>query len=447
MLATFLLATVAVSGSPNRLIETTLTNGLEVTIVADPSMPVVATQIWYHVGSANEDKDSRGLAHLFEHLMFGATATYARGDYSKFITSVGGDDNAMTSPDETVYVAETPPGAYEEVLRREGDRMRHLAITQENLDNEKTIVTEELRMRGENDPVARLLVKAQQALLGAHPYAYDPNGSKEDVAGATVARCRAFYDRYYNPNNAQVVVVGPVDPDRALETIRDAFGAYPRGGVTPPDVPPLYGWSFPTGLDLHEDIPPVEVALVGVPLPVADAPDAAAIEVLVAMLTGRAVDPVREIVVSKRRMAIEAGIQSLALRRGGGLVFYSASLPYRRKKTAERVLDDALGELDGMAWLTEASLAAAKRKLLLERSRADVFAEALAGEVGRARWWEGNTARAFDRDARLDAVTRDEVAAAWRTYVRDATKIRVYVKPERVPALIRMFGWLYPLFS
>jgi zinc protease len=166
-------------------------------------MPIVATQVWYHVGSANEDENSRGLAHLFEHLMFGATGTYARGDYSRFITAAGGDDNAFTSPDETVYVAEVPPVAYEEVLRREADRMRHLAITEDNLANEKKIVTEELRMRGENDPVARLLVKAQQALLGDHPYAYDPSGSKEDVGNATVTRCRAFYDRYYHPNNAQ----------------------------------------------------------------------------------------------------------------------------------------------------------------------------------------------------------------------------------------------------
>src|SRR5882672_1044537 len=91
------------------LVQTTLDNGLEVTIVPDQTMPVVATQVWYHVGAANESKDSRGLAHLFEHLMFGATTTSARGDYSKFVTSVGGEDNAYTSPDETIYVSEVPP--------------------------------------------------------------------------------------------------------------------------------------------------------------------------------------------------------------------------------------------------------------------------------------------------------------------------------------------------
>jgi len=438
MLATLLLAAA---------VETVLPNGLEVTVVPDPSMPVVATQVWYHVGAANEDTGGRGLAHLFEHLMFGATGRYARGDYSRFVASVGGDDNAYTTPDETVYVTEVPPAAYEDILRREADRMRGLAITEENLENEKRIVTEELRLRTENDPVARLLVQAQQALLGDHPYAYDPSGSKNDVANASVARCRAFYDRYYHPDNAHVIVVGPVDADRALQAIREAFEPLPPGGGPPSDVPPLLGWTYPTDLALEEDIPPVEVALVGAPLPAADAQDAPAVEVMVAMLTGLAVDPVRDIVVTKRKKAIEAGVQSLMLRRGGGIVFFSASLPYRRQRTAERILDEALGELGRLDWLNDDALAAAKRRLLLDRARGAYFAETVAQEIGQARWWEGATERAFDREARLDAVTKDDVARAWRTYVAAPAKIRVYVKPERVPALIRMFGWLYPLFS
>jgi zinc protease len=438
MLPALLLAT---------LVQTTLPNGLEVTILPDPTMPVVATQVWYHVGSANEGKDSRGLAHLFEHLMFGATTTSARGDYDKFVTSVGGEENAYTSADETIYVSEVPPEAATEILRLEADRMRHLALTQENLDNEKKIVTEELRLRTENDPLSRLLVEAQRALLGDHPYAYDPSGSKADVAAATVASCQAFYDAYYHPNNAHLIVVGPVDADREMATIKETFGALAPGGETPKDVAPLLGWPFPSGFELKEDIPPVEVALVGAPLPPAEAKDATAVEVLLEVLAGGSVDPLREIVVSRRKKAIEAGIETIALRRGGGIVFYSASLPYRRKSTAMRVLDEAIAELDRMDWLTDETLASGKRRLLEDDAGAFVFAEVRAQEIGQSRWWLGNARYAFDRASRIDAVSRDQVAAAWRAYVRDGTRIRVYVKPEHVPAYIRMFGWLYPLFS
>jgi zinc protease len=429
------------------LVQETLPNGLEVTILADSSMPVVATQVWYRVGSANEAEGGRGLAHLFEHLMFGATANYLRGDYDKFVTSVGGEDNAFTSPDETIYVSEVPPEAAEEIVRREADRMRNATLSQENLDNEKKIVTEELRRGTENDPIGRLLVQAQRALLGEHPYAYDPNGSKADVAGATVASCRAFYDAYYHPNNAHLVVVGPVDPEREMATVREAFGAIERGGSTPSDVPPLYGWSFPSGFELEEDIPPVEVALVGFPLPPPGAEDGMAVELLLDVLSGGSVDPLREIVVSRRKKAIEAGIETISLRRGGGVVFYSASLPYRRKSTAMRVLDEAVAELDRLGWLTELTLASGKRRLLQDDARAQVFAAARAREIGQSRWWLGDARLAFDRASRVNAVTLDEVAAAWRKYVRDGKTIRVYVKPERVPAYIRLFGWLYPLFS
>jgi zinc protease len=429
------------------LVQTTLPNGLEVTVLSDPTMPVVATQVWYHVGSANEGKDSRGLAHLFEHLMFGATTTRERGAFDKFVTGVGGEDNAYTTPDETIYVSEVPPGAETEVLRFEADRMRNLALTQENLENEKKIVTEELRRGTENDPTSRLLVKAQRALLGEHPYAFDPSGSKADVAAATVASCRAFYDAYYHPNNAHLVVVGPVDPKLAMATIQETFGALARGGATPQDVPALYGWPFPSGFELKEDIPPVEVALVGAPLPPAAAADAAAVEVLLEVLAGGSVDPLHEIIVAHRNKAIEAGIEAIALRRGGGIVFYSASLPYRRKATAMRVLDEAIEVLDRMEWLTDQTLASGKRRLLEDDASAFVFAEKRAQEIGQSRWWMGDANHAFDRASRIDAVTKDEVQAAWRTYVRDAKWIRVYVKPEHVPAYIRMFGWLYPLFS
>jgi predicted Zn-dependent peptidase len=184
-----------------------------------------------------------------------------------------------------------------------------------------------------------------------------------------------------------------------------------------------------------------------VPAAPAAAPAATAVEVMLSVLAGGSVDPVRELVVTKRKKAIEAGIQTISLRRGGGIVFYSASLPYRRKGTAMRVLDEAIAQLDRMEWLTDESLASGKRRLIEEDAEALVFAAERAEEIGQSRWWEGDAQRAFSRGARIGAVTKDDVAAAWKTYVRDARKIRVYVKPERVPAYIRLFGWLYPLFS
>jgi zinc protease len=270
--------------------------------------------------------------------------------------------------------------------------MRSISLTQQNLDNEKKIVTEGC---GAARRTGRLWCRPAHAPRRA-PVREIRAARRRTSQPATVASCRAFFDAYYHPNNAHLIVVGPVDPERELATVREAFGTLAPGGSTPNDVPPLVGWSFPSGIELKEDIPPVEVALVGVPLPPANSSDATAVELLLEVLAGGSVDPLREIVVSRRKKAIEAGIETIALRRGGGVVFYSASLPYRRMTTAMRVLDDAVAELDGMAWLTERTLASGKRRLLEDDARTFVFAAERAREIGQSRWWP-RCAPALDR--------------------------------------------------
>lgn len=444
MLLPMILAAAAAAAPPG-IVDARLPNGLEVTIVPDAALPVVATQTWFRVGAANERSGERGLAHLFEHLMFGATTHRGEGEYSAWHHRFGGYENAFTSPDETVYVSEIPPEGLDGVLEMEADRMRDLVVDRAALDNEIRIVLEELRLRTENDPVSRALVAAQRKLLGDHPYAYDPSGNKDDVAGATVDEARRFYDDYYRPDLAHLVIVGPVDADRTLEEVRRLYGGLEPGAVVPPDVPRLDAWAYPRDVDLREDIPPVEVAVVGVPLPPPDAPDAAAIDVMLQLLSGGAVDRFREEIVVRSGKAVAAGTQSIRLRRGGALAFYAAALPYRRKGSAYRFVDEARARVARLDWLTDDSLAAAKRALRGERLRRVYFADERADAIGRARFWEGSVDRAFDEAARIDAVTREEVAAAVRKYVAAADPIRLYVRPEHVPIWVRLFGWLYPV--
>lgn len=433
--------------SPEGLLRARLANGLEVTILADPTHPIVATQLWVHAGSAEEGKGERGLAHLFEHLMFGGTERFPRGEYERFVHRWGGYENAFTSPDETVYVSEIPPEGHARVLEMEADRFASLPLTEENLANEKRIVLEELRLRTENDPVSRALVAAQRRLLGDHPYAHDPSGTKEEIAAATLESARGFHERWYRPEGAHLVVVGPVDPAATLETVREVFGPIP-GGEEPggAEVPALLDWPFPERIEIEEDIPPAEIAVVGFPLPPADSPDTPAIRVMLRLLAFGATDPFRDELVIRRKKALEAGIETLAARRGGAIAFWSASLPYRRKATAWRLLDESLDALSRLDWLDDASLAAAKRAERRDLLRGRWYAEARADAIGRARWWEGDALRAFDAAERIEAVTREDVARVFNTYVVEGNRVRMYVKPERVPILVRLFGWLYPVF-
>ncbi len=444
LLATCLAPALA-DGPPPGTIRETLPNGLAVTIVPDASMPVVATQVWYHVGSANEEPKTRGFAHLFEHLMFGGTPNQPKRAVWDLHERYGGSNNAYTAFDDTVYVSTIPPAGHARLLELEADRMVNLSLTEENLVNEKKIVTEELRLRGENDPFSRLFVKGLKALLGDHPYALEPSGTKEDIAAATLDHAREFYGRYYRPKNAHLVVVGPVDAAATLAQVKETFGALAADGVTPPDVPSLSTWTFPEHVALSEDLPPVKVAVLGFPLPPADHADATTLEVIAALLSWGHVNPVEENLVRKRKLAVYAGTDVMTMRRGGALMFFSASLPYRRKTSAFRYLDEARKDLARFEWVDEKKLAAVKRRLMLSDLQGDFYASSVAGRIGHAAWYEGNEARAWDENARLEKVTLDDVRTVFRRYVVDARPVEVWVTPEHVPLWVRLFGWLFPV--
>jgi zinc protease len=325
--------------------------------------------------------------------------------------------------------------------------MANLVITEAALENEKKIVAEELRMRGENSPLTRVLVAAQQAELGKHPYAYDPAGTKEDVAAATVEAARRFYESYYRPTNAHLVIVGDVDAADTIARVETAFAPIAGGGETPPEVPALTDWTYPQLVELKEDLPPVEVAVIGFPLPPADSPDRGAVDLLTHLLSDSAVSPFRENLVVRRRKAIEARCEVIALRRGGALLFASVHLPYRRESTAFRLMDETREELSRLDWLTDERVRGAKRAMKLRDLESHYFASSVAETIGRARWWEGDARRGLDRIARIEAVTREDVAAAYRRYVGSPRPLRLYVRPQHVPLYVRLFGWLYPLVS
>jgi zinc protease len=439
-------ATVLADVPPGYVSET-LPNGLHVSILPDPTMPIVATQVWYHVGSANEEPKTRGFAHLFEHLMFGGTPMHPERAVWDHHEAFGGDTNAYTSFDETVYVSEIPPSGFDGVLELEADRMVNLSLTEENLANEKRIVTEELRLSTENDPMSRLFTNMLKRVLGDHPYALTPVGTKEDIAAATLDHARGFYERYYRPRNAHVVVVGPVDARATLERVRAAFGPLPPDGTTPGDVPDLLTWRYPDFLEFKEDLPPAEVATIGFPLPGAGHADSAAIEVMQQILSWSALDPFEDELVRKRHRAVYAGTETYAARRGGLIAFYAASLPYRRRSTAFRDLEETRATLGRFEWLDEARVAAAKRKLARYEAQRAYYAASMAGAIGRAAWSEGDELRAFDRSKRIDAVTLEDVKTVFRRYVLDAKPVKLYVKPEHVPLYVCLFGWLYPAFG
>src|SRR5437870_1454727 len=228
------VASPASAAPPSPVTEVTLDNGLRVLVLEDHRNPIVTVQTWYRVGSRNEVPGKTGLAHFLEHLMFKGTPTHGKGQFAHTVERNGGQDNAFTSHDVTSYYVNIASDRVDMILGLEADRMRHLLLDPKEIDSERQVVMEERRTRTEDDPDGYLSEEFLAAAYKAHPYGWPVIGWMEDIARITPAELRAFYDRYYQPNNALLVIVGDVDARRIVGRVREVFGKILRAPAPPP---------------------------------------------------------------------------------------------------------------------------------------------------------------------------------------------------------------------
>jgi len=222
------------AGAPVRLPHTevhtvSLPNGLHVLMVEDHQAPVVNVQVWYHVGSKDEVPGNTGFAHFFEHLMFEGTRNLGPDEFSDHIVRSGGLDNAYTTEDATVFWETVPSSVLSVALWLEADRMRGLDITEKIFNTEREVVKEERRQRFDNQPYGDVVETLYHHAYTVHPYRHVPIGSMEDLNRSSVADVRGFYDRYYVPDNATLVLVGDFDTRETEASVRDYFGRLAPG--------------------------------------------------------------------------------------------------------------------------------------------------------------------------------------------------------------------------
>ncbi len=204
----------------------TLANGLKVIVCEKATNPMAEIQVWYRVGSKDEWDGVRGMAHMFEHMMFRGSKKFSgEGDvYIKLIRKMGGSCNAYTTFDRTVYHEEVPSNFIDKALEMEADRMENLLLSQNILDTEREVVGEELRL-GENNWYRRMLGERYKKLYPQHhPYQVDVIGYLTEITAFTTQQCQDFYDKFYSPNNAYIVVTGNVKANEVFELVQKHFG-------------------------------------------------------------------------------------------------------------------------------------------------------------------------------------------------------------------------------
>lgn len=225
-----------------------LDNGLRVTLSEDRTAPIVAVNLWYHVGSANEREGRTGFAHLFEHMLFQGSEHVGVNQHFELVQRAGGTLNGSTWLDRTNYFETVPSNYLELALWLEADRMGYLlpAMTQEKLDTQRDVVKNERRWTVDNRPYGTWWEKLPAlAFPSSHPFHHSLIGSMEDLDAASLEDIANFFRTYYVPDNAVLTVAGDFDPAAARRMIEQHFGSLPRGGTRPPlasvDLPRTFG--------------------------------------------------------------------------------------------------------------------------------------------------------------------------------------------------------------
>jgi zinc protease len=213
--------------------ECRLDNGMRVIVKEDHRAPTVAHMVWYKAGSMDEHSGVTGVAHVLEHMMFKGTKNLKPGEFSQRVAALGGRENAFTSKDYTAYYQQVEKSRLEQVMALEADRMANLVLDKNEFAREIRVVMEERRWRTEDQPIPQVYEALNAAAFTAHPYRHPIAGWMSDLQSMTVEDAKAWYDRWYAPNNATMVVVGDVDPRQVLALAEKYFGKIPRKAVPP----------------------------------------------------------------------------------------------------------------------------------------------------------------------------------------------------------------------
>ena len=290
--------------------ESILPNGLKIIVKADARAPTVAHMVWYRAGSMDETNGTTGVAHVLEHMMFKGTRSVARGEFSRRVAAAGGRENAFTSRDYTAYFQQVHKSKLELVMRLEADRMSNLQLTDAEFAKEIKVVMEERRLRTDDQPRALLQENLMAVAFKAHPYRVPVIGWMRDLETMTGEDARAWYRKWYAPNNAVLIVTGDVNAEDVVRLAKKYYGPIARKSLPPrkPQDEPVQAGNRRVNLKAPAELPYVAMAW-HVPrlVDIERDDDTYALDVLAGVLDGHEGARLSRNLVRGTRLASEAG--------------------------------------------------------------------------------------------------------------------------------------------
>jgi len=431
--------------------EITLDNGLRVLTMEDFSSPIVAVQVWYHVGSKDENPNRQGFAHMFEHMRCRGTEVLGPEDHFELIRSVGGTNNGFTSFDYTAYVNSVPSNQLDLALWLEAERMMFLNISQEGFETERNVVAEERRQNYLNVPYGTVPEQILPVACTKHPYRWLPIGKIAHLEAATLDELRNFWDTYYVPANATLVIVGAVPHEKAQEAARSYFGWMPRLPDPPPVTVREPEQTEERRIILRERLGPIPAAAYAYRTVARSHPDSIPVEMTLRILAGGESSRLHLDLVKKRRLCALIYSQDFTLEQHGVIGIVGALHPVRYILSKLNPLGFILSKLglvspphaaifeafdehieklrqDGV---TERELNKVKNQMLTEAVIAQRTVDGKAAQLGETGIVYGRHDWLNQRLDAIASVTREDIQRISREYLDPSQRTVVEIVPDR----------------
>lgn len=404
-----------------------LNNGMKVAFMPLASAPVVAVEVWYHVGSKDEPRDRRGSAHMFEHMMFKGAERVRPEEHARSLNRLGGYVNASTSEDATWYINVLPARHLDFACQLEAERMRALLFREDMIRTEREVVKEEIRQQ-ENNPLAKGFLRFMANAFSRHPYQWSAGGTIADLDATTAADLKRFYDTYYVPNNAMLVVVGAVTADQVRAAAEKWFGPLPRAAEPPR---PADAATEPTQTAMRRDVSaPGQVGLLlgGYHIPAASHDDIYALQVASLILGSGESSRLMQRLVQKERIAVQAGAPLILREHPGLLALYGVYLDASKGDAVQAALLDEIALLRRNG-PTVQELSKAKSQIQTSFVQGLQTAAGLAEQIGSSWILTGDPGRWLQDLERYGAVTAADVKRVANTYLTESNLTVLAIPP------------------
>lgn len=425
----FLFSLASVKAQKVDFTEYDLANGLHVILHQDKSAPVVAVTVFYHVGSKNEEIGRTGFAHFFEHLLFEGTDNIKRGEWSKIVSSNGGQENATTSQDRTFYYEVFPSNQLELGLWMESERMLHPVINEVGVKTQNEVVKEEKRQRIDNQPYGHFLEEIFTRLFSAHPYRWQPIGSMEDLDAAKLEEFQAFFKKYYIPNNATLSIAGDIDIEQAKQWVAKYFTDVPKGTpIVQPNIQeaPITKEIVDTAYDANIQIPAIMTAY---RVPGLKGEDSKVLELISNYLSNGGSSKLYKKMVDDKKNALQVGAFNYALEDYGSYITYA--LPNN-----DASLKDLLNDIDDEVAKLQTDLISEEdyQKLMNQEENDFVSANSrmlgVAENLADGHVYFNNTGHINDELSEYKKITREQIRDVAKKYLNSNQRVVLYYLPD-----------------